>query len=305
MPSNASQRLLRYRAGSAALDLLRREGLHAGNLGAIMGPASGPKWLVLVGLDRALMASGLLDGEAQEAGRRPLLAGSSAGAWRMLTLASPDPATTHRGLLDGYVGQVFHRHDTPETISAAYRDMLRDLFPDEAIAHLVDHPRLDLGIHVARVRGRLARRRSAQAVQLATAAAANLVSSRTMGWFFERMFLVADPGRLPSDFRGGVARLGRDNLLPAARATGAVPIYLDSVDSIPGLRPGVYVDGGVTDYHLDQRYLDEGEWTVEIADHHYPATVSLEPVGSFDAPMHEGLLDGPPDRDFSWVCRML
>ena len=250
------RRLLRYRAGPAALRLLRREGLAARRIGAVVGPASGPKWLVLFGLDHALLASGLLAGAPRGDAARPLLAGASAGAWRMLALASPDPRAALRGLLDGYVRQVFDRNDTPETISDAYRRMLGDLFPGPVIEHLVDHPSLDLGVHVARVRGRLARRRMPQAVQLALAAVANLVAPKTMAIFFERWFLTTAPDRLPEDFRGRVASLERDNLLAAARATGAVPYYLDFVDHLPGVRRGVFVDGGVTDYHLDQRFVD-------------------------------------------------
>lgn len=255
---NPTRRLLRYRAGPAALRLLRREGLGAGQVGAVVGPASGPKWLVQVGFDQALVAGGLLRGakEAGENGTRPLLAGSSAGAWRMLALATPDPSVTLQGLLEGYVGQVFDRHDTPQSISEAYRKMLSRLFPPMVIDHLLDHPSVDLGIHVARVRGRLARSRRMQALQMAVAGATNLVSPKAVDWFFERWFLTTAPERLPEDFRARVAALQRDNLLAAARATGAVPYYLDFIDDLPGVRRGVFVDGGVTDYHLDQRFID-------------------------------------------------
>ena len=87
---------LRYRAGERAFRRIREEGFRPESIRAVLAPASGPKWLVLAGLDRALMGSGFAAKAAKAAG--VLLAGSSAGAWRALALASRDPLKTHADL---------------------------------------------------------------------------------------------------------------------------------------------------------------------------------------------------------------
>ena len=75
------QRLLNYRAGTIALDIIRKRGLSPSELQCIVLPAIGPKWLVLAGFDRALIENGWLQARAD----RSLLFGASwvrGGPWR-------------------------------------------------------------------------------------------------------------------------------------------------------------------------------------------------------------------------------
>ena len=272
--------LLRYRAGPRALRRLRRDGLAAGSIRAVFGPASGPKWLVLAGLDRALLDSGLLQ-PCPRSGRRTLLAGSSAGAWRMLAFACRDPQRAHRRLLERYVEQVFSPRDTPRTVSLAYRALLAELLTDDA--HILDHPRFDLAIHTARARlgasraALIASILAAASVGLCAGAARSLSRRATGSWhgrdgprgsaaggssrgasglLFERVLFHSRPARFRQPFDGRLVTLDRHNLLAAARASGSVPIYLEAIRDIPGAPPGGYVDGGLTDYHLNQTYAE-------------------------------------------------
>ncbi len=243
-----SQRLLRYRAGPRALRLLRQEGLGPGTVRTVVGPASGPKWLALVGLDRALLETDLLTRG------RILLAGASAGAWRMLTFACGDPAVAHRKLFEGYVSQVFHRGVRPAAVSDAYRRMLEEILAGE-IDGLLEHPVFDLGVHT--VRARFASSRWGIGLSLAAAAALNPFTSHATGWFFERVLFHRRPQRFAVPFAGSVVRLERRNVLAAATASGAVPLYLEAVRDPAGAPAGAYVDGGLADYHLNQRYSGE------------------------------------------------
>ena len=69
---------IQFKAGPKIIDAIRDEGLDPKRIGALAGPAGGPKWFVSVGFDRMLMESRFLErGED-----RVLLAGSSAGAYR-------------------------------------------------------------------------------------------------------------------------------------------------------------------------------------------------------------------------------
>ena len=251
-----SHRLLRYRAGPRALRLLRQEGL-----GPRTVPASGPKWLALVGLDRALLESDLLTRG------RILLAGASAGAWRMLTFACSDPGAAHRSLFEGYVSQVFHRGVRPAAISDAYRRMLEEILAGE-IDGLLEHPVFDLGVHT--VRARFASSWWGIGLSLAAAAALNPLTARATGWLFDRVLFHSRPQRFAVPFAGSVVRLEHRLLLAAAAASGAVPLYLEAVRDPTGAPAGAYVDGGLADYHLNQRYLDGEEGLVLLP--HYRRT---------------------------------
>ena len=92
---------LHYRAGPRARALLqKRGGLSPEDVSALVLPAIGPKWLVLYGIDSALVRAGFLDAAART--RRLLLFGASAGAWRGLALASRNPARAIDALRDLY-----------------------------------------------------------------------------------------------------------------------------------------------------------------------------------------------------------
>jgi hypothetical protein len=254
-------RLLRYRAGPTAHRLIREHGFDPGSIGAFVGPASGPKWLVLAGIDRAIIEAGLLTKESSiGGGRRPLLVGASAGAWRVLAMASPQPRVAHDAVLDGYVGQVFPRGVTPAEISASYRRMLSRLFPTPVARHIIDHPIFDVAVQVARARGAAgSSRRFLQAAAMVCAAALNVISAATMRLGFERILFHSRPSGWRPPFEGSVVALTEDNLLPAALASGTVPMYMEPVQSIPGAGRGRYIDGGLTDYHLNQDFADSLE----------------------------------------------
>jgi len=226
---------------------------------AFAGPASGPKWLVLSGIDRAIIASGLLHCDPRTGnGVRPLLVGASAGGWRALALACPDAAAAHAEFEDGYVQQVFGRDVTPAEISVAYQAMLNRLMTPERSTHVLRAATVDVALHVARARGPAgSRRRRVQGAAMVCAAGLDSLSPRTMRLFFRRMLLPTCPERWRVGFDGDVVRLTVDNLLPAALATGTIPLYMHAVRDLPGAPDGRFIDGGLTDYHLNQRYTDD------------------------------------------------
>jgi hypothetical protein len=249
---------LRYRAGEAARRRIRDEGLNPETVGCVAGPASGPKWLVLAGVDRALIESGLATAPRGE--RRRLLVGSSAGAWRMLALAASRPLAVHAGLLRGYVHQVFPRGVRSSRVSAAYRRMLDDVFPAEEVRHVLGHPAVDLGLHVTCVPG-LPRRASRwrHVPMLGAIGALHAVAPAVARGMMRRVLFHSRPPAFEPAFDGRLAPLTAENLPAAALATGTVPVHMDPVPSIPGGPPGPFVDGGLADYHLRQRYVASGD----------------------------------------------
>lgn len=237
-------RLLRYRAGPAALRTIREEGLRPESIGAFVAPASGPRWLILAGIDRALLDHGWLGTSPQ------ILAGASAGAWRCASFASSRPRETHQQLLNGYISQTFTRADTPRQISAAYRTMLGECFAEEA-AHILEHPtfRLVLGT----CRSRLGSSRAAQLTGLLVAAALDRLTPRATELFFESVAFHTLDSENPA-LDPTAVRLSAANLLDAVRASGTVPIYMEPVRNPAGAPAGEYVDGGLTQYHLHRDF---------------------------------------------------
>lgn len=246
-------RWLEYRAGRAALQRIRAQGFSPAAVGTFVAPAAGPKWLVAAGFDRALIRERLL-----ERGGPVLLAGSSAGAWRSLAFASPEPLRAHATLLEEYVGKVFTERDTPEGIGAAYRESLRRVVPDAHAAHVLAHTHYRLAIHATRAKGWIAARGVAQKLGLSAAVLGNALAPRSQALFFGRTLFVSEaaPAAWFAHARSERTALTADNLLAVALASGSVPMYMAHV-AIPG-RDAMhgYLDGGLTDYHLSQRLGD-------------------------------------------------
>jgi hypothetical protein len=260
----ARMSVLQYRAGARALEILRRRGgLAPEDVSALVLPAIGPKWLVLHGIDSALVRAGFLEAAAQA--RRLLLFGASAGAWRGLAFASRDPARAIDALRDHYCLQHFTLEDSPEVISGAYRRLLHSVLSPDDLAHAAAHPRLDLAIAAVRARGLLARARSknVQAASLGAAMLLNALGPKTQRLFFERVtFSTAHLAQrlhpLIQGAPGEVLALTVHNMLDAALASGTVPLYMQSVRDIASAPAGEYLDGGFSDYHLNREVPDDG-----------------------------------------------
>ena len=250
---------LRYRAGPRAQRTLREHGLSAATLRALIAPAAGPKWLVVAGLDRALLGSPLL----RDRGEPLLLLGASAGAWRAMALSARHPAACHRALAEGYVGQRFERGVDARTVSAAYRVLLANVFPDDDVAHALAHRDLELALIAVRTRCTTgSERRTLQTTTLGLAAALNLLTPRSRELFFERTLFTrgtATPHRMLSQLAGTRAALTPDNAREALLASGTVPLYMAPVRDIAGAPSGRYMDGGLTDYHVNQPVTTGGD----------------------------------------------
>lgn len=265
---------LRYKAGPTARRRLLDRGLRPETVGAVVGPASGPKWLALVGLDRALVEAGFFHGPtgfqgSTGDGRRRLLAGASAGAWRMAALSTPRPLETYQRLVDGYIDKVFPKKVTARQVTNAYVPMMADLFPDDAAAHVTAHPEVDLAVHAVRVRRPWPTGpRPLLAGWLGAAALANAVSPRALRAFVERVVFHTAPDRFAGRVRGRVAPLPPQGFRQVMLASASVPMALEAVHSPPGAPPGRYLDGGVTDYHLATRYLSPDDDRVVLFPHY-------------------------------------
>lgn len=242
---------LSIQAGPAALAHLRANGLQPRDIRMMVGASGGAKWLVLAGLDKALMR----DVVPRFEGPVHLL-GSSIGAWRFACYAQPNRLQALARFESAYLSQTYSAKPTRTEITDVSRRILGEILGADGAAEIVRSPLFRL--HVMTVRARhLSASESTPvlAAGLTAAMLANQISRKALGGFFERA-LIHDPRTAPpfldsDDLPMQRVALSRDNVAEAVLASGAIPLVLHGVRDLPGARAGVYRDGGITDYHFD------------------------------------------------------
>lgn len=246
-----SKQQLQFLAGRGAYDDIRRHGFSEDRIGAIVGASGGAKWLVLSQLDKVICRRVLpkLVGPVH-------LLGSSIGAWRFTCYAQQDPVRAIERFERLYVEQSYSEKPDADEITRVGREILSEILGDSGVEDIVGHPVLRTNIMTARCRHLTATdRRPLLATGLIGAIAANMLSRRALGLFFERG-LFFDARDLPPfyDVQGFPLeriRLSAENLLDAVIASGSIPMVLNGVRDIHGAPAGTYRDGGIIDYHLD------------------------------------------------------
>lgn len=250
---------LRFLAGSEAMARIRRDGLHEDLFDVVAGASGGAKWLALTRLDQALFGSWFRDRV------RPLhMVGSSIGTWRFACLAQPDPVAACKRFEDCYLDYAVDGPVSAAELTAHCRDFLDVIFGADGIGHVLSHPFMRQSILAVRGRGpiRPGTGKVGLGLGLGAAGLANLVSRRTLPAFFERTVLHdgrdAPPFNLNAEFPTQAVSLTPANLVPALLASSAVPFVFDGVVDMAGARPGLYLDGGIMDYHLDMGFTPPG-----------------------------------------------
>ncbi|MFE8070209.1 patatin-like phospholipase family protein [Marinobacteraceae bacterium S3BR75-40.1] len=279
-------RNLSVRAGAAARRHLEEHGLSPADVGILPGAAGGPKALGIQGLDLAVFGEFL-----PRAPRVRSLVGASIGSWRFAAVAQSDPVAGLRRLGELYLAQRFEKGVTPTTVSERSVRMLEALIDGQAEAILAN-PDYRLNVVINRSRGLLASdERWKLLMGLSAAIGRNLISRKWLGGAFERV-IAHDPRQPPpfgafSDMPAEYVTLTPGNLETVLLASGSIPMVMDAVRDVPGLPPGAYRDGGMTDYHLDLPF--EGDGIIL-----YPHFTDRVIPGWFDKPLK--WRQGDPNR---------
>jgi hypothetical protein len=239
---------LTVRAGREALASLRRDGFRADSFSTLLGASGGPKWLVLSSIDRVLARRFVAERHT------PLHAfGTSIGAFRHSCLAQGDPLTALDRFEEAYVGQAYETKPTPAEVTGVSRSVLDALLGSGGAAEPLAHSAMRLHVGTVRCRGALGTdARVPLTLGLGASAAANALSRRTLGLFFERVvFHSTDaPAFAFDDLPTRSARLDAGNLREATLASGSIPVVMAAIRDVPGAPRGLYRDGGITDYHF-------------------------------------------------------
>ncbi len=255
------------KAGAQALRHIQQHGLTSDDIDILVGASGGPKWFCLFGLDQYLAT------EFFKNRQKPLqLLGSSAGAWRFGCYAQADPGAASQRFCDAYRTLCYAKDANIAQITATSALVMDAVFPTAAhVQQVIDNPIFRLNFIVARSRKlNSGQSKAAQLGTLTLTAAANLVSRKSLGLFYQR-YLFQQPNStafahvtdLPTERIG----LTTANLKPALLASGAIPLVIEPVRHIPGAGDGHFVDGGITDYHFDWPFSSKG---LVLYPHFYP-----------------------------------
>ena len=236
--------------GSEAAKTIGDRGWQSAPFSTLIGASGGPKWLILSELDKVL-------GQALLLGRsEPMtLLGSSIGTWRHACLSLNDPGAAISRLQQAYLYQQYScARPSPIEVSEVAEQMLRDALGSEGAHQIAAHPTLHNAIVTARAKG-VSRGENGWrlGVSMATATLSNAVSRRGLELLFDRVaFCHRELSALPfaDGFNTQLTNINELNLIPALKASGAIPFLMQSEPTIPGASGGPFWDGGIIDYHF-------------------------------------------------------
>ena len=235
--------------GRKAADTIGELGWRAAPFRTLIGASGGPKWLILSEFDQVL--SQLLTNGVQ-----PLtLLGSSIGTWRHACLSTTNPGAAIKRLQQAYLYQAYScAKPSPQEVSHVAESMLREALGPEGLRDILDHPRFFNAIITARAVGVTRAQHGLPLIAgMAAATLANTLSRRALAKFFERVaFCHSAVKSVPfaEDFNTQKIALTETNLIPALKASGAIPLLMQCEPDIDGAPPGPYWDGGIIDYHF-------------------------------------------------------
>lgn len=216
----------------------------------LIGASGGPKWLILSELDQVL-SNELLSNVIEPV----TLLGSSIGTWRHACLSQPNPAAAIKRLQRAYLYQEYSStRPTPQEVSQVAELMLREALGDGGVQALIHQRRFQNAIVTARAKG-VARGTAGLPLiaGMTTAMTLNAIARRALGLMFERVtFCQQGLTEVPftEGFNTQLVTLNEHNLIPALKASGAIPLLMRSEASISGAPKGPYWDGGIIDYHF-------------------------------------------------------
>jgi hypothetical protein len=269
---------LKVYAGREAYAHIQKKGLKADDIAVLLGASSGPKWLVLQGIDQFLLAEFFKDRT-----KALHLLGTSAGAWRMASYAlsdsETDPLAAHKRFTEAYVEQCYPEKPTAQQVLDGCREVVRALLGDTEPEAMLKHSFARMNLITTQCHGLTQLKpKAAKLLGFTLAALMNRISRKTLGKQFSRVLMHHPDGGIPlgelDDLPSRLAPLSVQNLEDAILSTGSIPLIIEGVHDVAG--KGVYQDGGITDYGFDLPILPEDGFVL------YPHFAKYPVPGWFD-----------------------
>jgi len=255
------------RAGRSVFGMIKDGGFDWDRITHYIGPGTGPRWLVASGFDLTLLKNEILGN------RVPLtLVGSSAGALRFAAWIQPEYDKSYRNLMESYISMTFSKRDNSGSILRAISNVIDDYVEGDALPFALNNKRYRLVIITARTKHLTASERVPfQGLGMGAAFFFNAFSRSMTRLFFQRVVFYG--GAIPPsfclkrNFKGNIAPLDAVNFKHVLMASSSIPLVVAGVRNIYGAQNGIYRDGGLTDYHLNQRYAFKEEDAVLLFSH--------------------------------------
>jgi hypothetical protein len=263
-------------AGEQAFAHIKQHGLTSDDIAMVLGASSGPKWLVLHGIDQFLFQHFFQNSRRAQ----PLhLLGTSAGAWRMACYAQENALAAHRRLTDAYVDQPSMKKPKAEEVLSRCEDLVRSLLGETGAHEIIHHNYARMHLITTQCHGlTTANSKLTQGVGYGLAGLMNGVSRKWLGAQFTRVVMHHPQERPPmhpvSDLPTRHEMLSTSSLERAMVSTGAIPILIKGVEDVAG--KGIYQDGGITDYGFDLPLKPEQGFVL------YPHFTKIPSPGWFD-----------------------
>ncbi|NNF35378.1 MAG: hypothetical protein HKN68_14810 [Saprospiraceae bacterium] len=239
---------LKIKAGKRAYNRIMEEGLNPSVVSAMAAAAGGPKWIILYELDRYLNKEFFSDQE-----REVHFLGGSIGVWRSMCYLLDDPLDAIFRLREGYLNQRYDAPFSPTTISETCHRIILDALGDGGHKSILQHPTRKLHISTTRAHFNSEGRSDLfLKFRFGLIAMGNLFHRRSMNLSLSRHFFTTASNEIIADdgINSTISALNSDNLIPALRASGAIPVSMKPIN-INGVE---HWDGGIMDYHLDLKY---------------------------------------------------
>lgn len=240
-------------AGKSALHHIKKNGLSPNDITSIPAAAGGPKWISLFAFDKYLIREWFQDRTT------PLyLFGASAGAWRMLCYAMPDPLDAIDRFLKAYVEQSYPSFPTPSEVSRKVEEIVQHILED----HSPDIFSIEnvMQLHVISSMTHFDKKKQSKYRRhFLRIALKNSISRKLLSSELERIVFTnsASQNIIQDRFKTTYIPFDKNNVIPALRSTGTIPMLMEPVENINGLQ-GMLWDGALIDYHIGLDYKPEG-----------------------------------------------
>jgi hypothetical protein len=237
-------------AGEKAAEIIREKGLKENDIKTIVGASGGPKFLVLSGLDKAILNTWF------KKRTEPLFfIGSSIGSWRGAAYANKKPIETLNRFTESYLKQKYTSKPSRKDVTDESMRILDDFLKEEDIDFILNKSKISLNIISAQCRGISSlESNAALALSFIPAVMVNMISRELLLKIYTRT-LFHDFRNVPpfiNSFKtGNRIKLTGKNLKLALLSSGSIPFVMEGIRNIPGAPSGTYRDGGLTDYHIN------------------------------------------------------
>ena len=244
------------KAGKNALAVIRDGDFDWNRVTTYYGPASGPRWLIASGFDLSLIQENCLGKN-----HPILLVGASSGAWRLASWTLPEAMKSYMELRHAYIETYYKRGMSPQEVRETLRKVINHYIEDEAVPFALRNRQYRLAVITARARNIMAAETPLiLKTGLGLCFLSNAICAASIRSYFERIVFYSGPKPPPfclrKTFRGRYIPLQADNMKHAILASGAIPLAVAGIRDIFGAPNGIYRDGGMVDYHINESFTN-------------------------------------------------